>query len=279
MQNKKGSGLLLVLVIIALASLSAFGLYYAYDKGVFSGLFSAGGSPVAVSGLWTDNIVNYQVLSSNKFTGSDADPTIYLYKEKPESCWNNPRASCDETPDGTYSSSSGTAVINKEKPGHYFIIAALSGYYTEFFEIDIRDGPQTETQTLSDYNAQPDTFALKMQEADALAITNQTFSVSANSTGKELTVTQTLTVSDNKCWQPWKVAVYENNYSLTDKGSSVTYDGIKEFKVYVEGKPYSIIDLNSGIKNGFSSDGANQNFEIDLESREINVCDGDSVTL
>ena len=279
MQNKKGYGILLIVSIVAIASLCAFGLYYAYDNDVFGELFSAGGSPARLSGLWKDNIVNYQILSSNKFTGTDVEPTFYLYKEKPESCWENPRASCDETPDGTYSSSSGKAVINKEKPGSYFIRSVLDGYYTQFFEIDIRDGPQTDAQTLSDYNSQPDTHALKLKQADVLEITDQTFSISANTTGKEYTLTQSLSVSENKCWQPWKVAVYENNYSLTDKGSSITYDGIREFKLYVEGKPYAIIDLNSGVKNGFSTDGANQNYEINLEDRDIDICDGDSVTL
>lgn len=279
MRNKKGYGILLIVSIIAIASLCAFGLYYAYDKDVFSGLFAAGGAPARLSGLWNENIVNYQILSSNKFTGANVDPTFYLYKEKPESCWENPRSSCDETPDGTYSSSSGTAIINKEKPGSYFIRSVLDGYYTQFFEIDIRDGPQTDAQTLSDYNSQPDTHALKLEQADVLEITDQTFSISANTTGKEYTLTQSLSVSENKCWQPWKVAVYENNYSLTDKGSSITYDGIREFKLYVEGKPYAIIDLNSGVKNGFSTDGANQNYEISLEDRDIDVCDGDSITL
>lgn len=282
MHNKKGSGLLLVAVIVALASLCAFGLYYAYDHGVFSGLLSSGGSSNSqkvVSNIWTDNIVNYQILASNKFTGNNVDPSVYLYQERPESCWDNPRASCDEVADGTYSSSSGVVTINKEKPGHYYIRAVLSGYYTQFFEIDIRNGPQSATQTLSDYNAHPDTYALKMEQADTLTITNQTFSVSANTTGKEYTITQTLSVSDNKCWQPWKFAVYENNYSLTDKGSSVSFDGIKELKIYVEGKPYTIIDLNSGTKNGFSTDGANQNYEVDLESRKIDICDGNAVTM
>ena len=280
MRNKKGYGILLVVSIIAIASLSAFGLYYAYDNDVFSGLFSAGGAPTTkFSGLWNENIVNYQILSSNKFTGVNVDPTFYLYKEKPESCWENPRTSCDETPDGTYSSSSGTAVINKEKPGSYFIRAVLDDHYTQFFEIEIRDGPQTETQTLSDYNSQPDTHALKVEQADVLEIIDQTFLISANTTGKELTLTQSLSISDNKCWRPWKVAVYENNYSLSDSGSSISYEGIREFKLYVEGKPYVIIDLNSGVKNGFSSAGANQNYEVDLEDREIGVCDGDSLTL
>lgn len=282
MHNKKGSGLLMVAVIVALASLCAFGLYYAYDHGVFSGLFSSGGasnSQKVISNIWSDKIVNYQVLSSNRFTGENLEPTFYLYKERPESCWDNPRASCDEVADGVYSSTSGLATINKEKPGHYYIRAVLSGYYTRFFEVDIRNGPQTETQTLSDYNAHPDTYALKMEQADTLTISNQTFSVSANATGKEYTITQTLSVSDNMCWQPWKMAVYENNYSLTDKGSSVTFEGIKELKIYVDGKPYTIISLNSGTKNGFSTDGANQNYEIELESRKINICDGDALTL
>lgn len=281
-KNKKGmGGIFLVLGIIMVASLAGFGLFYAYDNGKLG--FSSGGdvsiSDPALAGLWADQIVNYQVLASNKFTGSNVDPTIYLYKEKPESCWDNPRASCDEVPDGTYSSSSGTTSINKEKPGHFFVRAVLSSYYSQFFEIDIRNGPQTVTQTLSDYNGNPESFPLKLEEADALAITNQSFSVSTNTTGKEYTLTQSLSVSDNKCFQPWKISVYENNNSLTDQGLSVGNDGVVNLKVYVEGKPYTIIDLNSGVKNGFSTDGANQNYEIDLESRALDICDGDSLTL
>lgn len=279
MHNKKASTISIVIIILAIIGLSTAG-YFGYGY-VSENYFSSGGEPGVVDGIWKDKFVYYKFTSINHFTGADVDPSFTLYAEKPESCWDQPReTTCDETAEATVSSSSGTATVQSLHPGSYFVIARLSSYYTQYSEIIIPDEPQSSTQSLSDYNQAPDSFAMKMKEADTLTTSNQTFAVSANTTGKEYTLTDTFTVSDNKCIRIWKADIYENNNSLTDIGTSVSYDGVRKFEVTINGgSAKKVIDLASGVSNGFDADGATQYFTVDVESRNIEICDGNSLEM
>ncbi|MCH7851083.1 MAG: hypothetical protein IH845_05560, partial [Nanoarchaeota archaeon] len=221
--NKKGmGGIMSILSIVVIVLLLGVGGYYGFvkDGGMFS--FSAGGGPTSGNGAWSEKFVNFDFNAKNQYTGSTVDPSIEVYVEEPISCWNKPReTTCDETSETTATLSSGTVTIKDLKPGHYFAVSRLSSYYPIYVEFDIPNGPQTSTQSLSDYNQAPDSSALKMQEADALTTSNKTFSVSVNTTGKEYTLTDSFTVSDNKCFKLWKISVTEDTNSLTDKVSQV----------------------------------------------------------
>jgi hypothetical protein len=278
--NNRGSAILSI-IMVALIMLGVFGVaFWGYKTdgwGLLSQQPPTGEEPIG-EGPWSNQFVYYTLNAKNFFTSSAVNPTFEVFDKEPTSCWDNPReTSCTETFIGSYSATNGSNTIKDLKPGKYFAIARLSGYYSEYQTITLPNGNGIK-DSLSEYNQAPYSANFGMKQADTLSISNATVTVSANSTGKEDTVTSTFTVSDDKCIRLWKYVVYENNYSLTDYGTQVSYEGLRDLKITVNGGiEDKILSLGSGITNGFNTDGANQQFEVDLESRKIEVCDGKSI--
>lgn len=279
--NNRGSAILSIFMV-AILLLGVFGVaFWGYKTsgwGLLSKSIADGGEEPIGEGPWSNQFVYFKLNAKNFFTSSQVNPSFEVYENEPASCWDNPReTTCIETFVGSYSASNGTITIQDQKPGRYYVISRLSGYYTEYQTIIIPNGDGMK-DSLSDYNQAPYSANFGMKQADTLSISNTTVTVSSNSTGKEDTDTNSFTVTDNMCVRLWKYVVIENNYSLTDYGTQVSYDGVRDLKITVNGGVEDkILSLGSGVTNGFNTDGANQQFEVDLESRDIEVCDGKSL--
>lgn len=285
-KNRKAQGfmaiLLIVIIVLAIGG-GAWAITSNWDS--VMGFFSSGGSTEDVGtdhGDWTDSFVYFQISSSNQFNGTAMNPNIEIYTEEPTSCWENPRElTCEENFEATGTLTSGTKTFQELFPGDYFVVTRHTGYYSEYSTITIPSGPESSTESLSDYNSAPASSVVKMRRADTLTTTNITLdAIAVNNTAKEITETASYTTADDKCVDIWKVQIFEVDDSLTDAGSQVSHEGVKKVEIAINGGAFiTIIDLPSSITQSFNEDGENQKFEIDLENKEISICDGDGLEL
>ena len=259
--NKKGGAELIVLGIVVL--IIAGIIYFGFP------LLSAAGEDAP----WADKLVDFQLLTTDRFSSADESATVKVYAVQPED-WLNPRGDFSDAADYTsYTASSGVVTINKETPGTYYAVGTVSGSNTEFAIVEIPDG--TGMGELYDYNQEPDS---KVMDFSAVGSTTDEDFAFTNTNQTTYTVRDTITlpVGADTELRGWKVIVTDTEgYSIDADGDGVYDEGIKEFEVSVCGvsktffKPATGIDLlDSNDEYTFTIENCNV---IDLEDVDVKV--------
>ncbi len=151
-----------LVIVVAAMLLTAGGMYFAFGGGSASTIDSNAivNDDGELVGPWTSKIVNFNLITSDLYTGADVASTAKVYDEQPSE-WLNARGDFNEAElYTTYTASSGTISVNKETPGLYYVVLTASGYNTEFMTITIPDG--TGRDDISDYQSNPDSIAAEM---------------------------------------------------------------------------------------------------------------------
>lgn len=203
-------------------------------------------------GPWAQTLVNYEILTVDKFTGADVIATLKVFDEQPED-WNNARGDFSNAVDYTaYTSASGVGSIDREMPGTYFIVMTASGYNTEFMSITIPDG--FNRGDLSDYQSNPDAKPAEFSLIGATTDTDFAFTL-ANATAKTVKGTVLLTTNDNTEFRGWKVIVNdEEGFSVNTDGDAVYDEGISKMSITVGTKTVVVFESNKGTDKFDSND-------------------------
>lgn len=266
--NKKGQAAGLLLAVLMLSAVIAGLMIYNHFTGSSKNL--AGDTSKKGFYDYSGKIVDYTLIGDDKYAGTAVNATFSVYDEEPTSCWDNARSTCTESSRSSYTASSGSATM-QELPGTYYVIARLSGFYTEFLRVTI---PSSGEVSLNDYNQAPDSKKLKFVAVDTLTNVNFTLGFTANATGKETTISNSQSTTDNKGFHLWKAVLYDNNDFNTDSDSDGTYDeGVIKVEVTIEGNKLVLFDSTT------STDlmGSDNQYSWDLSSKNIQIEDGDSL--
>lgn len=257
MRNRKGNAVLGGLV--GVASLLIIALV------VFGGswwIMSAGGSDALSAGLnrgdtgeydFTGKNVKHTVESSHKYNASDLNPTLYVYDEQPSS-WGEGRVSLQSGYISTATSSAGSATIT-ETPGVYYVRAQVSGYYDEFFTIEIPSSGDTELSQYNDAGGAID--KVQLVDVETLSTSNLDMGITTNeTTDKTYHVFANFNVDDNEGFLVDEIKFQEDaTYSFaTDSDGDGIYDeGINKIVFKFEGAEYTLFDAATSV-NEFSGD-------------------------
>ncbi len=229
----------------------------------------------AATAPWANKLVDFQVLTSDKYTGSDEAATMKVFDVKPGD-WDNPRGTFTDSSLYTqYTASSGVVTVNKEMPGHYYLVGTVSGSNTEFMEIDIPDGTEASHigEKLSDYNTEPDSKVMELSAVGSTTDEDYAFTLT-NQTAYTVKDTLSLTVGDDTELRGWKVIVDDTEgYSVDTDGDGVYDEGIKSFELTVCG----VSDLFFKPANGI--DKLDSNDEYTMFIKNCNVEDGDDISV
>ena len=262
-KNKKGQAVLFVVisfVVIVAAVMTA--MYFGNPGNIGSDK----------EGRWADTIVNHKINTYDEFDGSNEAATIKVFDEKPED-YDNPRGDfSDSSLYTSYSASSGVVTINKEFPGHYWLVGTVSGSNTMFMEIDIEDGSETKDD-LSEYNQNPKTENMEFSAVGSTTDEDFAFTLT-NGTDQTVKDTVSLTVGDDTKLVGWKVIVDDTEGFSVDTDGDGTYDeGIKRYEVTVCGVKKNVFEPAKGIDEFDSND------EYTFQIPNCEVADGDDVNV
>lgn len=201
---------------------------------------------------WSNKLVNYNVITTDMYTGGDVLTTLKVYETQPED-WNDARGDFSDAVDfTTYTASSGTVSINKEMPGSYYVVATADGYNTEFFMMTIPDG--SSRGDIADYQSNPDSKAVDF--ALVGTTTDEDFALTlVNATSKTIKDTVLLTVAENTEFRGWKVIVDDNlGFSTDTSGNGVYDEGINTFIITVGSETYTVFEPSRGVDEFDSND-------------------------
>jgi len=267
MQKQKGiaklTGGLIIFGLIAVAVLVGPSVL----NWIAPGTISQGGA-----GPWADKLVDFQIITTDKFSGADEAATVKVYDVKPAD-YGNPRGTFTDTSLYTsYTAASGVVTVNKEKPGTYYCVGTVASSNTEFLAITIPDGTGRD-EPLSDYNTEPDADLMDFSAVGST--TDEDFAITLdNETDNDVRDSLTLTVADSTELRGWKVIVDDTEgYSVDADGDGIYDEGIKAFEVCVCGT----CDLFFKPANGI--DKLDSNNEYTFEIRDCNVEDGNDITV
>ncbi|MCD4759809.1 hypothetical protein K8R33_02895 [archaeon] len=257
-------GLVIGLVIAALVI---------YTLGAVFGVFPAPklGNIGDTEGPWDEKLVDFTVITTDRFAGSDESATVKVYDDKPED-WDNPRGDFSDAALYTsYTASSGVVTINKEYPGHYYLVGTVSGSNTEFLEIDIPNGDGLGE--LYDYNQEPDGDIMDFSAVGSSTDEDYAFTLT-NGTDQTVKDTISLTLDDDTELRGWKVIVTDTEGFSIDANGDGTYDeGIKKYEVIVCGISKIIFEPAKG------TDLFDSNDEYTFEIQSCKVQDGDDLNV
>jgi len=268
----KDSRLMAVLVILAVV-VGGFGSFMFLNDNDSSELSVTGMVVDSQTGElvapWSNTLVNYKVLTVDKFTGANVIATLKVYEAQPTD-WMNPRGDFDEAVEYTaYTSADGEALINREMPGTYFVVAETTGYNTEFFTIVIPDG--SNRGDISDYQSNPDAIPAEFALLGTTSDEDFAFAL-VNASSKTVKDTILLTIGENTEFRGWKVIVNDEEGFSTDTDGNGDYDeGISMMKITVGTQSYTIFDPNKGIDLFDSND------EYTFELSDVVADEGDLV--
>lgn len=180
---------------------------------------------------YSDKNVDYQFITSNKYTGGVVNGTVYLWTSQPAT-WENCRSDVASGFIDTGTATAGTYETH-QKPGKYYYQITLSGYYCEFGTIDI---PASGDCSLSEYNQAPQSEIVQLVDEDAsFAVANLDLGITTNETSdKSYTVTGSYTVASDHGFFVDDIKVQEDaTYSFaTDADGDGIYDeGINKIEV------------------------------------------------
>ena len=252
--KSKSMNMVAVWVMLALV-VGGAGTYFLV-KGGSSGELSTTAVVDPVTGdlvaPWANKLVNFKLITSDKFTGGDVDATLKVYAEKPED-WENPRGDFSDAVDYTaYTASSGEVTLNKEYPGTYYLVMTASGYNTEFMTITIPDG--IGRGDIADYQANPDSAVAEFALLGATTDEDFAFTLT-NATAKTVKDTILLTVDENTEFRGWKVIVNdEEGFSVDTDGDGVYDEGVSYYKVTVGSASKVIFEPSRGVDEFDSND-------------------------
>jgi len=255
----KVSQMLWLVAIFAVAMVATIALVLnsgQKEMTIVGGVTNAEGELV---GPWSNTVVNYMLITSDRFTGADVDAVAKVYDEKPED-WVNPRGDFTDASKYTvYTGSSGEVLINKEMPGTYYVVLTATGYNTEFIEITIPDG--TGRGDLSDYQANPDRLPVEMTKIGTTTASTIDFALT-NASGKELKDTELLTIDDNTEFRGWKVIINDElGFSVDTDGDGNYDEGIDYMKVTIGDKSVVVFDPARAVDEFDSNDEYTLNIE------------------
>lgn len=197
--------------------------------------------------------VEVKLLASNKYTASAIDPTYYVYDEEPDQ-WGSGRTSVQDGYISTYSSSSGEAVMT-ETPAVYYVRGVASGYYDEFFTVEV---PAGGDNPLSDYNdGGEDIVKVQLIDVETLSTENQDMGITTNETSdKTYHVFTNFNVDDNEGFRLDEIKFREDaTYSFaTDTDGDGVYDeGVNKIDFIIDGVRHTLFDVASSVDE-FSGD-------------------------
>lgn len=271
MKSKTMTSSIWAVAVIGIVALLIVG----YAGGLFS--TSSNGTDIdpntgELIGKWDGKLVNFDVLTSNKFSGADVNAVLKVYDVQPED-WGNPRGDFSDSSLYTpYTASSGVAEIDKEYAGKYYVVGTLSGSNTEFFTIDITNGVG-HSESLADYNAEPDAISVEFSAVGTTTDEDFAFTLT-NQTNYELSDTITLRVADDTEFRGWKVIVNDQEgFSIDTDGDGIYDEGIKKYVVDINGKKTTLFEPAKGIDLFDSND------EYTLLIEGTSVADGDDLAL
>jgi len=201
---------------------------------------------------WVNKLVDYQLVTTNLYTGGNVASTALVYEVQPAD-WGNPRGTFDDASQySSYTASSGVVTVNRETPGDYFAVITASGYNTEFVTFSIPDG--VGRGDIADYQSNPDREAIDMTSVGST--TDEDFALTlVNDSSAEVRETVILTVADNTNFKGWKVIVNDQGGFSLDTDGDGTYDeGISSMKVSVAGIEKTVFDPDRGIDEFDSND-------------------------
>ena len=242
--KQKDAQKIVVTVIVAMVIAGA-GMFFALG----GGRMSIGDRDLVptTDGPWRNSLVHYNLLLNDKYTGDDVNPTVKVYNEMP-SDWNNPRGTFDRAVDySIYTVSDGEVTLNRHLPGTYYLVVELAGYNTEFVTIEIPDGTGRGIAS-NEYNQNPDSKFIEMTQVGVLEDVNVEFTITTNSSNRNLRHTELLTVAEDTEFRGWKVIVKDKEELRVDTSGNGVYDlGIKELSVQVGGKTVKLFEPSRGI--------------------------------
>ena len=268
--------------VLLIAILAVGGTYmFSVNGDDGEGKDSANGIPagadgeVALTGPWADKLVDFQILTADKFDGTNEAATCKVFDEKPED-YLNPRGTFTDSSEYTsYTASSGVITVNREKPGLYYMVCTVSGSNTEFGEIRIPDGSEASHvgEKLSDYNTEPDAEVMEFSAIGSTTDEDFAFTLT-NQTAYTVKDSISLTVGADTELRGWKFIIDDTEGFSIDSDGDGTYDeGIKSFEITVCG----VTDLFFKPANGVDKLDSNDEYTILLP--DCKVEDGDDVTI
>jgi len=249
---KTNDGLKYMALFLVAIVVAGGGVYFLMGGGSQSTIEDVPGEDGEIVAPWENTLVNYKLITSDKFTGTDVSATVKVYDEKPAD-WGNPRGEFSDASEYTvYTASSGEITVNKEYPGTYYGVLTATGYNTEFIEFKIPNG--IGRGDISDYQSNPDSKVAEMSLVGTTTDEDFAFTLT-NATAKTLKDTVLLTVDENTEFRGWKVIVNDEEGFSTDTDGDGTYDeGISLFKVSVGGKEFTIFEPSKGVDEFDSND-------------------------
>lgn len=245
-----------LVIVVAAMLLTGAGVFFALGGGSASTIDEESGvvnvETGELAGPWTNTLVKYVLITSDKYTGADVAATAKVYDEQPEE-WLNARGDFDDAAlYTTYTAVSGEIEVNKEKPGMYYVVLTASGYNTEFMTITIPDG--TGRGDISDYQSNPDSVAAEMAAIGTTVAEDLEFTL-VNDTNSVEKDTVLLTVAEATEFRGWKVIVNdEEGFSTDTDGDGIYDEGIKKLTITVGSQTYKIFDPAVGVDEFDSND-------------------------
>ena len=246
-----------LVIVVAAMLLTGAGVFFALGGGSASTVDEGQTGVVNVetgqlAGPWTNTLVNYKLITSDKYSGADVAATAKVYDDQPDE-WLNARGDFDDSAEfTTYIASAGEVLINKEKPGMYYVVLTATGYNTEFMTIEIPDG--SGRGDISDYQANPDSAPAELSLVGTTTVEHLEFALvnDTNSVEKETAI---LTIAENTEFRGWKVIVNdEEGFSYDTDGDGNYDEGIQRVELTVGSKSYKIFDPDNGVDEFDSND-------------------------
>jgi hypothetical protein len=251
--QKKGE-LSAIWTILAIVGVVFVVLAVASATGITGWVLSAGdGGSGEGKYDYTGQNVDHTLKSSNKYTAAAVDPTFYIYDEQPDG-WDDGRVSLEDGYISSAASSSGSAVMT-ETPGTYYVRGILSGYYDEFFVVEVQSSGDV---ALSEFN-ENDGGLTKVQliDVETLSVANQDMGIATNETSdKTYHVFTNFNVDDDVGYCLDEIKLREDaTYSFaTDTDGNGIYDeGINKIDFIIGGKTHTVFDVAGSIDE-FSGD-------------------------
>jgi len=242
---KNTDGLKIGALVIVAMLVAATGIFFAMGGGKASTTDKIVDDKTgAAIGPWSNKLVSYKLITSDKFTGADVAASAKVYSKQPEE-WLNARGDFDKAAEYTQYNGNGTVTINKEVPGKYFVVLKATGYNTEFLTIVIPDGQGRGD--ISDYQGNPDSIAAQMSLVGATVGDNVALTLT-NATAEDISKTALEPVTANTQFRGWKVIVTDANGFSTDTDGDGKYDeGISKYTVTVGTKSVKVFDPANGV--------------------------------
>ena len=150
----------------------------------------------------------------------------------------------------------------------------LSGYNTEFVEVEVPASYDYPGDTLSDYTSAPMVQKVKLAQKGATTAENFVVGIDSNDTSVTKKDTQLLTLDADTELRAWK-GVFSDalGFSADNDGDGVYDDGINKLVLTVGSKDYKPFDVSNGI-NDFSPEGEGN---VDFELGDLVVADEDDL--